>query len=59
MLRSAPRIRKVTESRHLAYGQTEDGRMTAVVFERRRGAIRVVTAREMNENERHAYRRRL
>ena len=53
-----PRIRKVAEARYLAYGPTAEGWMTAVVFERRRGVTRVITAREMTESERRAYRRR-
>jgi uncharacterized DUF497 family protein len=51
-------IRRARDGRHLAYGRTFDGRMTVVVFLRLRGRhIRVITAREMTENERRRYRR--
>ena len=39
-------------------GMTEDGRLLAVIFERRSGAIRVVTARDTTSNEKGTYRRR-
>lgn len=55
---ASPRVRKVTAVRYGAYGPTEDGRMTFVIFERRRGWIRVITAREMSDTERRAFRRR-
>jgi uncharacterized DUF497 family protein len=55
---AAPRIRRLAPSRYGAYGATSDGRMTLVVFERRRGSIRTITAREMSEKERRAYRRK-
>ena len=45
------------ESRHLAIGSTESGRVLAVVFTRRASRIRVVTAREAGESERRRYRR--
>ena len=51
-------VRRGRGGRHLAYGRTLDGRMTIVVFQRLRGRhIRVITAREMTDNERRRYRR--
>jgi uncharacterized DUF497 family protein len=45
--------------RYLAWGQTLDGRMTLVVFERpERRRIRVITAREMTKRERRRFRRK-
>lgn len=39
-------------------GMTDSGRLLVVIFERRSGAIRVVTARETTSNEKRTYRRR-
>ncbi|MBS1873463.1 MAG: BrnT family toxin [Acidobacteria bacterium] len=50
-------VHKTREGRYIARGHTDEGRMTVVVYERRRGAIRVATAREMDAGERHAFRR--
>lgn len=46
------------EPRWALLGETEDGRVLFVVFTRRRGAIRVVTARPPGPRERRRYRRK-
>lgn len=51
-------VRRTREGRYLAYGKTFAGRMTLVVFQRLPGRrVRVITAREMSENERRQCRR--
>ena len=50
-------IRRARRGRYIALGESLDGRLAFVVFERRRGRIRVVTARDMNAKERRLYRR--
>ncbi len=53
------RIRRVGTSRYTALGQTLDGRLAFVVFERRqRRVIRVITARDMDNKERRQYHRK-
>jgi len=53
------RLEKTRDGRYVASGQTDAGRVTAVVFERFPGRrIRVVTAREMTARERRRYRRK-
>jgi uncharacterized DUF497 family protein len=55
-----PYIRRGRQERYLAYGPTSDGRYLFVVSKRkRRGTIRVITARDMTRGERRAYRRRM
>jgi uncharacterized DUF497 family protein len=50
---------RTSDGRYLTWGQTLDGRMTLVVFERPgRRRIRVITAREMTERERRRFRRK-
>ncbi len=44
-----------SEKRHYALGQTSAGRMLFVAFTIRRRLIRVISAREMNRNERQIY----
>ena len=52
-------IRRTREGRYTALGETLDGRLTFVVFHRiGRGAIRVVTARDIGDKERRACRRK-
>lgn len=46
------------ERRHAIVGSTEDGRLLYVVFTRRAGAIRVVTARDASAQERRRYERK-
>jgi uncharacterized protein len=50
-------LQRSREGRYLACGQTDAGRMTVVVYERRRGAMRVATAREMDGGERQIFRK--
>ena len=38
-------------------GATEDGRVLAVIYTRRRGAVRIVTARDATPAEKRRYRR--
>lgn len=53
------KVRRGRQGRYLALGQTLDGRLACVVFERHPGRrIRVVTARDMNAKERRLYRRK-
>jgi uncharacterized DUF497 family protein len=52
------KIRKGRESAYICYGSTLDGRLAFIVFKRFGGArIRVITARDMEDNERRTYRR--
>lgn len=44
-----------SEKRYYALGQTGAGRRLFVVFTVRRKLIRVISARDMNRNETHAY----
>ena len=39
-------------------GQTEDGRILFVVYAIRHGKYRVITARDLTDREKHAFRRR-
>jgi len=53
------KVRRGRQDRYLALGQTLDGRLAFVVFERKtRGVVRVVTARDMDDSERRIYRRK-
>ena len=53
------KVRRGSQGRYLAYGETLDGRLALVVFERLPGNLtRVVTARDMNAKERRLYRRK-
>jgi len=44
-----------TEDRYYALGRTNSGRLLFVVFTRRGNGIRVISARDMNRNERRYY----
>ena len=46
------------ETRRAALGATEAGRVLFVVYTRRRGKVRVVTARDAEDREKRRYRRR-
>jgi uncharacterized DUF497 family protein len=46
------------ETRRAALGATEAGRILFVVYTRRRGKVRVVTARDAENREKRRYRRR-
>ena len=55
----AYQVRRTRQRRYVALGETFDGRLAFVVFRRLPGGlIRVVTAREMEDNERRLFRRR-
>jgi uncharacterized DUF497 family protein len=47
------KIRRGRESTYICYGRTLDGRLAFIVFKRLGGGtIRVITARDMEDNER-------
>jgi uncharacterized protein len=53
------KVRRGRQKLYIALGQTLDGRLAFVVFRRlQRGSIRVITARDMEANERRLYRRK-
>ena len=50
------RIERVSGNKYAILGQTAEGRhLFVIVAHRGRGIFRVITAREMNENERRRY----
>lgn len=53
----APAYNVEGERRWAAIGATEDGRVLFVVFTRRGGGVRVITARDATHRERRRYRR--
>jgi uncharacterized DUF497 family protein len=53
------KIRRGRENTYLCYGSTLGGRLAFIVFKRLdKGRIRVITARDMGDNERRMYRRK-
>lgn len=48
---------KATEPRWVVLGSTQAGRILFVVFTRRRGQVRAVTARDATDKEKRRYRR--
>lgn len=53
------KVRRTRHKLYLALGETLDGRLAFVVFRRLQGgAIRVITARNMEDNERRQFRRK-
>jgi uncharacterized protein len=55
----AHQVRRTRQRRYIAFGETLDGRLAFVVFRRLPGgAIRVVTARDMDDSERRLFRRK-
>lgn len=55
----AYKVRRARQGLYIALGETLDGRLAFVVFRRlSKGVIRVVTARNMENNERRLYRRK-
>ena len=57
VIRDALRIRKSTQGKYIAYGQTEAGRYLLVVFvSKDKSRLRVVTARDLTSNEKHQLR---
>jgi uncharacterized DUF497 family protein len=45
----------IVEKRSAAFGQTDAGRLLAVIFTRRGESLRVISARDMNRKERKFY----
>lgn len=53
------RIRRARQKRYIALGETLDGRLAFVVFRRLPGGlVRVITARNMEPDERRLFRRK-
>jgi uncharacterized protein len=53
------KVRRARQGLYIALGETLDGRLAFVVFRRLlKGVIRVVAARDMENNERRLYRRK-
>jgi hypothetical protein len=48
-------VHSIAEERYYAYGKTDTGRLLTIVFTLRKNKIRVISAREMSENERSNY----
>jgi uncharacterized DUF497 family protein len=55
----AYKVRRTREGRYVALGETLDGRLAFVVFQRLpQGVVRVITTRDMEPNERRLFRRK-
>jgi hypothetical protein len=53
------KVRRTRASRYIALGETLDGRLAFVVFQRLpKGVIRVITARDMEAREKRLFRRK-
>jgi uncharacterized DUF497 family protein len=53
------KVRRTRQERYIALGETLDGRLAFVVFQRVSGGlVRVITARDMEANERRLFRRK-
>jgi len=53
------KIRRTRESRYIALGETLDGRLAFVVFQRLpKGVVRVITARDMEAGEKRLFHRK-
>ena len=53
------KVRRTRQSRYIALGETLDGRLAFVVFHRLpKGVVRVITARDMETNEKRQFRRK-
>jgi uncharacterized DUF497 family protein len=53
------KVRRSRQKRYIALGETLDGRLAFVVFlHLGRGHVRVITARDMEGNERRQFRRK-
>jgi uncharacterized DUF497 family protein len=53
------KVRRTRQERYIALGETLDGRLAFVVFQRLSGGfVRVITARDMEANERRLFRRK-
>lgn len=53
-----PLILRTQGGKYVAYGQSDEGRYLLVVFVRKSGLVRVVTARDLNDYEKKRLRRR-
>ena len=53
-----PLVLRSQGGKYVAYGQSDDGRYLMVVFFRKSGMIRVVTARDLAEGEKKRFKRR-
>ena len=59
MFASGYKVRKTRDRLYIALGTTFDGRLVFVVFRRLgKGLVRVITARDMETNERRLFRRK-
>ena len=59
VLDNKPFILRTEDGKYLAYGQTDEGRYLLVVFLRKpENRIRVMTARDLSDDEKRRYRRR-
>lgn len=53
------KVRRTRQKRYIALGETFDGRLAFVVFRRLpEGAVRVITAPDMDDSERRLFRRK-
>ncbi len=52
---STDNAHSATEKRERLIGQSLDGRLLVVTFTRRRGTIRLISARRATKRERHGY----
>ena len=55
LIRPDARHSSKSEARHYVLGQTNVGRLLFIAFTVRKNRIRVISARDMNQNERHIY----
>jgi hypothetical protein len=53
-----PMIVRIQEGKFLAIGQTDEGRYLVVVFVRKPGRTRVITARDLSEREKKRLKRK-
>ena len=58
VLDNRPLVLRTQAEKYLAYGQTDEGRYLLVVFTRRPGRVRVITARDLTEGEKKRLKRR-
>lgn len=59
VLDNSPVVLRTSDGKYLAYGQTDEGRYLLVVFVRKpENMIRVVTARDLTDDEKRRFRRR-
>jgi len=58
VLDNRPLVLRTQEDKYLAYGQSDEGRYLLVVFARKSGRIRVITARDLTDGEKKRLKRR-